>query len=93
MVEPSLIVPKPFVTAVAEVRPYVEAEGMGLDVLLRHVLFVEENLLTVVVVPTTLVGVRQHLVGLLYCEEQCFGFLVALVLIGVVFESHLSVVL
>lgn len=78
--------------ASGEVIPDVEAKSELVDILLAHVLLVEQQFLTVVVVPRTLIWVRKHVVGLVYLHE---AFLCTLfgVFVRVILERHLTIVL
>lgn len=76
MVETPCIILEAFKAAHREIVPDVESEAIHLDILFGHLLFVEEYLLSVGVVPGPLVGVRQYIVGLINLDESLFGALV-----------------
>lgn len=93
MIESSFVVAVSLEAAAAEVGPDVEAECVHFDILLAHLFLVEEDFLAVGVIPGTLVGIRQDLISLLHGQEELFGLVVAIVLIGMILQGQLPVAL
>jgi hypothetical protein len=92
-VEAALFIIIPLKARMAEVHPDVEPECVHFDVLLAHLLLIEQDFLAVGVVPGPLVRVRQRLVRLLHQKEERFRLLVPGVFVGVVFQGQFSVAL
>lgn len=85
-----LIVSKALKAPATEELPNIEPEAVFFKILFGHIIFIEEDFFSVIVIKSSFVCIRKHIVSLLNFQEYLFTFFSG-ILIRMVFHSHLTV--
>jgi hypothetical protein len=75
-----------------KVGPNIESKAILFKIFLAHLIFIEENFLSVVVIPCPFVGIREDVVGFVDLYKPLFGALAG-VFIRMAFKCHFTIAL
>lgn len=92
LIECSLLIGKILITFGREKRENIKAKTILLKIVFWHVILIKKNSFSIIIIKSSLVRIRYHIIGLLNLNKHFFG-IIRRILIWMIFQSQFSICL